>query len=189
MIIGSIVIIIIVLVVVAFSHKNTNRHPEEHDPQIQQYPPSSYSEELKQPPQSFNTELAQTEYLRTAYSQKWMFTQNEKRAYYQLNKIAVKHGLILFAKVRLFDLVTPRKNHPKYKTNLYKIQAKHVDFVLTKSNLVAKYIIELDDSSHDTPERKSRDNFVDAVLQLCGYKVLHVRDINEDEIEKFLSLS
>ena len=126
-------------------------------------------------------------YIKGAYKQKWMFTQNEKPAYYKLKEIADKHGLLLFAKVRLWDLVEPVSGHPKYKTNRYRIQAKHVDFVLCKNNLVAKYVIELDDSSHDTQKGKSRDLFVDTVLTSCGYKVLHTRFINEEEIEKFIS--
>lgn len=125
--------------------------------------------------------------IKTAYAPKWMFTQNEKRAYYKLSEIASKKGMHLFAKVRLFDLIEPNKTHKNYKANLYRIQAKHVDFVLAKSNLVATHIIELDDSSHDISDRKERDKFVDAVLTSCGYKVLHTREIQEEEIEKFLS--
>lgn len=127
-----------------------------------------------------------SEYIQKAYERNWMFTLNEKPAYLKLKDLADKHGLILFAKVRLFDLVKPISGHPKYKTNLYRIQSKHVDFVLCKSNLVAKYIIELDDSSHDTAKGKERDLFVDTVLTACGYKVLHTRYINQEEIEKFL---
>lgn len=125
--------------------------------------------------------------IKTTYAPKWMFTQNEKRAYYKLAEIANKKEMHLFAKVRLFDLIEPNKTHKNYKTNLYRIQAKHVDFVITKSNLVATHIIELDDGSHDTPDRKERDKFVDAVLTSCGYKVLRTREIQEEEISKFLS--
>lgn len=128
------------------------------------------------------------EYIKNAYQSKWMFTQNEKQAYYKLKEIAEKNNLHIFAKVRLFDLVTPTSGHPKYKSNRYRIQAKHVDFVICKSNLVAKYVIELDDSSHDTDQGKKRDAFVDNVLTSCGYKVLHTRYINEEEIEKFLEV-
>jgi len=121
-----------------------------------------------------------------AYQSKWMFSQNEKRAYYKLNEIAKKHDLIVFAKVRLFDLVEPIRNHPKYKSNLYRIQAKHVDFVLAKSNLVARYVIELDDNSHQNKERAERDEFVDKVLTLCGYKVFRTKEVSEEEILKFI---
>ena len=121
------------------------------------------------------------------YQKKWLLTYHEKAAYEQLKAITDKHQLTLFAKVRLFDLVEPRKGNPKYKTYMYKIQAKHVDFVICDQALVARYIIELDDNSHNTPERQKRDSFVDAVLTATGYKVLHVRYINPAEIEKFIS--
>lgn len=126
------------------------------------------------------------EYIKAAYQQKWMFTLNEKNSLYALEKIVKEEGYRLFAKVRLFDLVTPITKHPKYKSNLWRIQAKHLDFVITTDNLVAKYVIELDDSSHDKADRKQRDEFVDMVLQACGYKVLHVRGIQEDVIRAFL---
>lgn len=121
------------------------------------------------------------------YTQKWMFTQNEKTAYYKIKEIADKNGLLVFAKVRLLDLITPIQSHEQYKSNLYRIQAKHVDFVLCKSNLVAKYIIEIDDNSHDAPERKERDVFVDNVLTNCGYKVMRTRYVNNEELERFIS--
>lgn len=146
-----------------------------------------YDEEIETELQKINQEIEEIQYIKTAYTPKWMFTQHEKRAYYQLREIAKNYNLIVFAKVRLFDLVTPIKSHPKYKTNLYKIQAKHVDFVLAKNNLVAKYIVELDDSSHDRPDRKARDKFVDTVLTTCGYKVLHTREIKESEIINFIN--
>ena len=122
------------------------------------------------------------------YQHKWMFTLNEKQAYFKLKEIADKYNLLVFAKVRLFDLVEPVRNHPKYKSNLYRIQAKHVDFVLTKKNLVPKYIIELNDSSHNAAGRKARDEFVAAVLSACGYKVLMVNAITEETLAPILQM-
>lgn len=120
------------------------------------------------------------------YQRKWLLTYHEKYAYEQIKQITEKYNLTLFTKVRLFDLVEPRKGNPKYKTYLYKIQAKHVDFVICDTSLVARYVIELDDRSHDTPERRKRDAFVDAVLKATGYKILHIRNIDKNQIEKFL---
>lgn len=141
---------------------------------------------IQEQKQEVDPKALERQYIKSAYQQKWMFTINEKNSFYALEKIVKEEGYRLFAKVRLFDLVTPVRNHPKYKTNLYKIQAKHLDFVITTNNLVAKYVIELDDNSHNTAERKERDEFVDMVLQTCGYKVLHVRGIQEDVIKAFL---
>lgn len=136
-----------------------------------------------------NTEKADAPFdIKGAYQTKWMFTQHEKQAYYRLKEIADKYDLLVFAKVRLFDLVDPVRNHPKYKSNLYRIQAKHVDFVLTKKNLVAKYVVELNDSSHNAADRKERDEFVSAVLSACGYKVLMVNTISEETLAPILQM-
>ena len=183
-IIGLLVVIAIIVIVVKIIQKKppkAEKHKEFTPPKI-----NIEDLEIENSLNEIETVIEKIDYIKTAYSPKWMFTLNEKRAYYKLNEIANKHNLIVFAKVRLFDLVTPQRYHPKYKTNLYKIQAKHVDFVLTKSNLVARYIIELDDSSHEQPDRKERDIFVDNVLTACGYKVLHTKEIKEEEIEQFI---
>lgn len=90
-----------------------------------------------------------------AYQKKWILTYNEKDAYRKIKEITDKLGYTLFTKVRLFDLIEPVRGNPKYKTNLYKIQAKHVDFVICDEKLVARYVIELDDNSHNSEDRKS----------------------------------
>nr|WP_326171397.1 DUF2726 domain-containing protein [uncultured Oscillibacter sp.] len=121
-----------------------------------------------------------------AYQKKWILTYNEKDAYRKIKEITDKLGYTLFTKVRLFDLIEPVRGNPKYKTNLYKIQAKHVDFVICDEKLVARYVIELDDNSHNSEKRRQRDEFVNAILISTGYKVLHVRAIKTEEIEAFL---
>lgn len=122
-----------------------------------------------------------------AYQKAWLFSYNEKDAYNKLKPIADELGYTVFAKVRLLDLLEPVKGNPKYKTYFYKIQAKHVDFVLCDKKLVARYIIELDDDSHDTAERRERDKFVNEVVQSVGYQIIHVRAIDET-IRQFISL-
>lgn len=120
------------------------------------------------------------------YKQKWMFTYNEKDAYYKLKEITDSMGLYLFAKVRLFDLVEPKRDIEKRQGHIFKIQAKHVDFVICDEKLVARAIIELDDNSHDSQERKDRDDFVNTVLYNCGYKILHIKAIDKEVVEEFL---
>ena len=124
-----------------------------------------------------------------AYQKRWMFTYNEKDAYSKLKPIADELGLILFAKVRLLDLVEPMKGQKQYKAYFHKVQSKHVDFVLCDQKLVAKYIIELDDKSHEREDRKQRDAFVDEVVTSVGYKILHVYlyEINDSLKERLSS--
>lgn len=117
--------------------------------------------------------------IKGAYKKSWMFSYHEKDAYFRLKPIADELGYIVFAKVRLLDLLEPIKGSHKYKTYFYKIQAKHVDFVLCDQKLVARYIIELDDNSHNTPERQERDKFVNEVTESVGYKIIHTKSIND----------
>lgn len=141
--------------------------------------------EKKEEDFEFTTELPSKEDYSKKYQSKWLFSLNEKNEYRKLKEIADKHQYTVFAKVRLLDLLEPRPGDPKWKTYFYKVQAKHVDFVLCNEKLVAKYIIELDDASHDKADRQKRDEFVDEVLTSVGYKVVHVRNVGSEIEELF----
>lgn len=121
--------------------------------------------------------------LQNAYQKKWVFTYNEKNAFWKLKNIAEKKGYIVFAKVRLIDLLEPVQGNPKYKTLFYKVQSKHVDFVLCDQKLVARIIVELDDSSHEKADRAERDKFVDTILRNTGYKIIRVKAIADDILD------
>ncbi|MEA5142218.1 MAG: DUF2726 domain-containing protein [Oscillibacter sp.] len=121
-----------------------------------------------------------------AYQRKWLFSYNEKDAYKVLRPICDRYNLYLSSKVRLLDLVEPIKGNSKYKTYFWKIQAKHVDFVICDEKLVAKCIFELDDSSHNKADRKERDSFVDEVVQSVGYKIYHVKNIEPAAVEAII---
>ncbi|NLH02394.1 MAG: DUF2726 domain-containing protein [Clostridiales bacterium] len=116
------------------------------------------------------------------YKSKWMFSYNEKDAFNKIKAITDELGLYLFAKVRLFDLIEPKEQAKNKTAHQWKIQAKHVDFVICDQKLVARLIIELDDSSHNTKPREERDNFVDNVLLNCGYKILHIRSVEPNKL-------
>lgn len=118
------------------------------------------------------------------YTKEWLFTYNEKDAYRELKKIADEMGYTIFTKVRILDLIKPIKGIEKYQTYFNKIKSKHVDFVLCNEKLVVEYIIELDDSTHERPDRKERDKFVDEALGAVGYKVIHVYKIDESLKDK-----
>jgi len=121
-----------------------------------------------------------------AYQKKWLLTYNEKDTYKALKEICEQNQLHLMTKVRLLDLVEPIKGNPKYKSYLYKIQAKHIDFVICDEKLVARCMIELDDNSHTQTDRIARDQFVDEVLQSVGYKILHIKAVTDQTKEEIL---
>ena len=118
-----------------------------------------------------------------AYQSKYLLTKNEWIQYKKLKESADIKGYVICPKVRLFDIIEPRKGHAKYKMLMYKIQAKHVDFVICDRNMHIKAVIELDDKSHDQKERKERDAFVNLILRSVGYKVIHTRYITNDILD------
>jgi very-short-patch-repair endonuclease len=96
-------------------------------------------------------------------------------AFYRVLHSATAGDWPLFAMVRLADLiqVKPQSSSPQAWQN--KIHAKHLDFVICDpETLEARLAIELDDKSHQKPDRKARDAFVDAALSAAGLPILRI---------------
>lgn len=117
-----------------------------------------------------------------AYQAKYLLTKNEWYEYKKLKQYAAEKQLQVCPKVRLLDLIEPKQGKG-YMSALGKIQSKHVDFVITDPDLRIKAILELDDNSHNTADRKERDQFVDMILSSVGYKVIHTRSITEETLK------
>lgn len=163
------------------NNPNTQQFDQQNTPKIYTFRRTPRYNRYKRPPQTHPPIQQNDDTLPITghYQKKWILTSNEKLAYRALKDICDEKGLYLMSKVRLFDLVEPIRNDPKYKTYLYKIQAKHVDFVICDKNLTAQCIVELDDSSHKRIDRMERDRFVDEVLKSVGYTVIHTWGISE----------
>lgn len=79
------------------------------------------------------------------------------------------------AMVRIADLIRVRKKTQKRQAWLNRILAKHVDFVLCDpATMEALLAIELDDKSHERPERQERDRFVNDAFAAAGLPLLRV---------------
>ena len=118
-----------------------------------------------------------------AYQAKYLLTRNEWHEYKKLKQFAEAKGLQVCPKVRLLDIIEPRRGEGNYRSLLMKVQSKHVDFLITDQDLRIKAVIELDDNSHNTKDRQERDEFVDTILTGVGYKVIHTKAITEDTLK------
>ena len=84
----------------------------------------------------------------------------------------------VLTKIRIADVIGVRKglDRGERQSALNRIVAKHVDFLLVRTNDFAPILgIELDDQSHDAPARMARDELVDYVFKSVGLPLLHVR--------------
>lgn len=173
-------------------HYRKSDLPNEEPIQQKQYHHTDTSFKVRQEP-SFSepkvyhqpqkpTETTKKSEYQNAYEATPILTQNEFRNYQTLNQAAMQKGYMVNCKVRLADIVKPR-NDPQYMSRFGKIKSKHVDFVILDNRMKVRAIIELDDKTHDRADRQKRDEFVDSILQECGYKVIHTRYITPDILD------
>ena len=98
---------------------------------------------------------------------------------------AIGNQFRIAMKVRLGDLVGVPGNGSEVITVHNKIRQKHVDFVLCTNSAVKPVLaIELDDSSHDRPDRIERDAYLDACLECAGLPICHVRCRQAYDVEQ-----
>jgi hypothetical protein len=103
-----------------------------------------------------------------------LLTQSELAFYRALNE-AVDGQWSIHAMVRLADLIQVRPATPKFQSWQNRIHAKHVDFLLCdRGTLEAKLALELDDDTHQRPDRKLRDEFVNQALSDAGVPLLRI---------------
>lgn len=104
----------------------------------------------------------------------YLLTKAE-RSFYLVLLQTVGDRYRVFAKVRLLDLLWLPRGTANPQSFRNRVQSKHVDFVLcTPDDLAPAVVIELDDASHESPERVERDSFVDQALAAAGLPILHL---------------
>ena len=103
-----------------------------------------------------------------------LLTNAEISFYAALRKaVAGQHEVHL--KVRIADVMTPRKNPTKgaWQKAFNKISRKHFDFVLCeKNNTTVVCAIELDDRSHNTARAQARDELVEDACWSAGLPLI-----------------
>lgn len=103
-----------------------------------------------------------------------LVTKPELRFYKSLAK-AVQDDFEIFAMVRIADLLRVEKGHKNRRKWLNKILAKHIDFVLCDPGSLKPLVcIELDDPSHERPDRVERDIFVNQAFAAAGLPLLRI---------------
>lgn len=90
---------------------------------------------------------------------------------------AVGEDARILGKVRVADVIVPKKGIPRsdWQRAFNKISSKHFDYVLCKQDdLTVVCAIELDDSSHQSKNRRNRDEFLRGVCSAAGIPLVQV---------------
>lgn len=106
----------------------------------------------------------------------WFMTRAEHEFYNTLVQV-IGNECIIFAQVHLPTLLDFKLNGNKNMAAKSHIDRKSVDFVLCDKNYIApKLVIELDDKTHERPERIERDKEVEHILKEAGLPLLRIEN-------------
>ena len=112
-----------------------------------------------------------------------LVTRSELK-FYRALKHAVKERWTIMAMVRIADLLAVRSGTPKHLAWFNRIACKHVDFVLCDpETLEPRLAIELDDESHQRPDRQERDEFVNAAFAAAGFPLARFPTANDYDVD------
>ena len=104
------------------------------------------------------------------------FLSPAELSFFQVLRTVTGEHVVACAKVSLGDLFFAQTGDPrKNRAVSNRIDRKHVDFLLCEAKTMRPMLgIELDDRSHERPERKVRDELVDGVFKAAGLPLLRV---------------
>jgi predicted RNA-binding Zn-ribbon protein involved in translation (DUF1610 family) len=104
------------------------------------------------------------------------FLSPAEHSFYLVLKSVVLELALVCPKVGLSDIFYAKSSdNSKYRTYTNKIDRKHVDFLLCDPKTVRPILgIELDDKSHQRPDRQERDEFVENVFAKAKLPLLRI---------------
>lgn len=184
----AVIIAVVVIVVISVSKSKTNpTNNNMNYPPQQPVIPEQENEIITAPVE---------EIAKVPFERKYLLTKNEYYFYKELKRIADKYNLVVLSKIRFADIVQVKNSEIESKSEWYsnfsKIKSRHIDFALANpDNLYVLLVIELDDNSHYSEAAKSRDEFINSVLEKCGYKLIRTKGPNnlEERIAELLELN
>ena len=113
------------------------------------------------------------------YRRKDYFFSKAEASFFGVLNLAVGDEFFIFAKVRLADLLFVPPRTAGWQGAFNRIQSKHVDFLLCQKNGVRPcLVIELNDGTHEEPDRRDRDAFLVKALSGAGLSLLQVKAAN-----------
>jgi hypothetical protein len=110
--------------------------------------------------------------LRPYFRRRYLLTKSERHFYETLRRVVRDH--VIFAKVRLADLVDADGRHRYWQGNFNRICSKHIDFVVCDSLFRPLIAVEVDGKSHQREDRRKRDQDADQILESVSLPLLRV---------------
>jgi hypothetical protein len=98
-----------------------------------------------------------------------------ERSFYEVLRSVTSDDILIFAKVRMEDLLYLPRGTSDWQSHLNRVRSKHVDFVLCDRQKVSPLlVIELNDRSHESQRRQERDAFLQKAFDAADIPILWV---------------
>ena len=114
------------------------------------------------------------------------FLTNRERAFYNKLERIINGRFKIMCQVRLVDVISVNPKYRKEKGGIgyfRRISQWHCDYVLIDEDFNVKCVIELDDNSHNRPDRIRRDNYFNLALNQAGIRLMRFKNIKELDSE------
>lgn len=103
------------------------------------------------------------------------FLSTAEASFYHVIKGMMGSYLTICPKVALSELLYVPRRNGNFQAFQNKIDRKRVDFLVCDAKTMRpRFAIELDDSSHQRPDRTERDEFVEQVFEAAGLPLVHI---------------
>jgi hypothetical protein len=125
--------------------------------------------------------------IRLPYRRRDDFLSPTELSYFKVLSSTLGHSATLFPKVKVSDIIFVT-NTDEYMSFFNRISRRHVDFLVCESSTLKPVLaIELDDSSHNRPSQKERDQFLDDVFKAADLPLMRVSPKMQYTREKVIS--
>jgi len=119
-----------------------------------------------------------------AYTKRPQIMTNHELGFYKMLAEVAGDRYYLFPQVHLSALLDHKVKGQNWDPAFKHINGKSVDYVLCdKTTLSPVYAIELDDTSHDSSIRQTRDTEVERMFQVAGLPLIRFRDYRNLTLE------
>lgn len=101
-----------------------------------------------------------------------------ERSFYGVLVQAVGNAGLVFCKIRVADVLKPRKGgtRSEWRGAFNSISSKHFDFVICDpATCAVKLAVELDDASHGAAQAQARDRLVNRACESAGLPLVRIR--------------
>lgn len=122
------------------------------------------------------------------YGRKPMIMSEAETSFYHRLESVVDGRYYIFPQIHLSALLINQTKGRYWKAAFQRINRTSVDYVLCdKQTMSPVYAVELDDSTHDSENRKARDAGVEKMLRDVGLPLLRFRNVEamtDDQIDQ-----